>query len=111
MIQTPQQGRQSHVNHGELIAEQVFVFNEHGRQLRETITQFLAGLVLGLCGRLISVLKYENMAKELTLKIKQEQPRACTHGGVGRHELWMRKALINVFIDNVGFVQNEVALL
>ena len=40
----------------------------------------------------------------------QEQPRAGAHHRVGRHQLRMREALVDVLVDDVRLVQHQVAL-
>ena len=48
--------------------------------------------------------------EELLLEAMQEQPRAGAHHRIGRHELRMREALVDVLVDDVGLVQHQVAL-
>src|SRR5450759_2571644 len=50
------------------------------------------------------------MDKQLLLKIEQEQPDPSPIHGVAGHQLRVRKALINVLIDDVRFVQNQITL-
>src|SRR5690606_20943496 len=47
---------------------------------------------------------------QFLFEVVEEQARAGPHDGVGRHQLRMREALVDVLVDDVGLIQNEVAL-
>ena len=48
--------------------------------------------------------------EQFLLEVEQEQPRARAHHRVGRHQLRMREALVDVLVDDVRLVQDQVAL-
>jgi len=48
--------------------------------------------------------------EKLLLEAVQEQPGAGSHHRIGRHQLWMRKALVDILVDDVRFVQHQIAL-
>jgi len=50
------------------------------------------------------------MNKEFFFKIEQKQTHASTVYRITRHQLGMWETLINVFIDDVGLIQNQVTL-
>src|SRR5690606_32485113 len=51
-----------------------------------------------------------DMSEELLLEVEQEQAQAGTCHRVTRHQLRVRKALVDVFVDDVRLVQNQIAL-
>ena len=64
-----------------------------------------------LLGRLLVVaLERVDVDEELLLEAMQEEPRAGAHHRIGRHQLRVREALVDVLVDDVGLVQHEVAL-
>jgi len=50
------------------------------------------------------------MAVKLLFEAMQEQAGSAAHDGIRRHQLRMREAFINILIDDIGFIQNQVAL-
>src|SRR5690606_10093109 len=57
-----------------------------------------------------AVLEHRDVNEEFFLEVVQEQTGARAHDGVGRHELRVREALVDVLVDDVGLVQDQVAL-
>src|SRR5674476_1235090 len=55
-------------------------------------------------------LKRGYVHKQLFLKIEQKQTNPGPIDRVARHQLGVRKTLVNVFVDDVRLVQNQVAL-
>ena len=43
-------------------------------------------------------------------EVEQHETRACSHQRIGRHQLRMRKPLIDVFVDDVGLIQHQLTL-
>src|ERR1700681_2881571 len=106
IVEAPQERCDSNVEHRELFAKHVFVLGEHRRDLHQAVADQPTRLF-----ELPLVVPFErvDVRKELFLEAMQEQPRSRTHDRVGGHQLRMRKALIDVFVDDVGFVQNQVS--
>ena len=50
------------------------------------------------------------MNKELFFKVEQEQSHTSAVHRVAGHQLRVRKAFVNVLIDDVGLIQNQVTL-
>jgi hypothetical protein len=50
------------------------------------------------------------MREQLFLEVEEEQTHARTRDWIAGHELRVREALVDVFIDNVGLIQNQIAL-
>ena len=50
------------------------------------------------------------MGEQLFFEVQQEQAHAGAIDRVTGHELRVRKTLVDVFVDDVGFVENQVAL-
>ena len=48
------------------------------------------------------------MREQLFFEVQQKQANARPINWVTGHQLWVRKTLVDVLIDNVGFVQNEI---
>jgi len=48
--------------------------------------------------------------EQLFFKVVQKQSGTRAHDRISWHQLWMRKALVNVLIDDVGLVQDQIAL-
>jgi hypothetical protein len=48
--------------------------------------------------------------KQFPLEVEQEQTRPRPHDRIRGHELRMGKALVDLFVDDVGFVEDQVAL-
>jgi hypothetical protein len=42
--------------------------------------------------------------------VMQQLPRTGTHDRVRRHQLRMRKTLVDVLVDDVGVIQDEIAI-
>ena len=59
---------------------------------------------------LVALLERLDVAEHLVLEAEQEQPRPRAHHRVGRHQLRMRKAIVDVLVDDVRLVQDQVAL-
>src|SRR5690606_5098612 len=57
-----------------------------------------------------AVFQRGNVDEQLFFEVVQEQTGAGAHDRVGRHQLGMREALVDVFVDDVRFVQHQVAL-
>ena len=51
-----------------------------------------------------------DVREQFFFEVQQEQAHAGAVNWVTRHQLRMRKTLIDVLIDDVGFIQNEIAL-
>ena len=50
------------------------------------------------------------MQKQLFFHAEQHQTATAAHHRVARHQLRVGKALVDVFVDDVGLVQNQIAL-
>jgi hypothetical protein len=48
--------------------------------------------------------------KQLFFEVQQKQAHTSAINRVAGHQLGMREALIDVLIDDVGFIQNQIAL-
>ena len=109
MIQTPQERGNGDVNHGKIIAHDVFVFGkcgcQHGQALGNGFACF--GLFFGCRFRCFQNLY---MAEQFAFQTVEYQTAAATLNGVSRHQLGMREAFVYVFVDDVGFVQYQIAL-
>jgi hypothetical protein len=51
-----------------------------------------------------------DVAEDVFLDLMQEEPRPRSGNRVGRHQLRVREALVDVFVDDVRLVQHRVAL-
>src|SRR5690554_5401927 len=110
VVEAPQQGGNRHVEHGKLFAKHELVLEQQGSQLREAVANVLARVFKNFfvwCG---TVLECRHVYEKLFLEVVQEQAGTGTHHGVGGHQLRMRKTLVDVFVDDVRFVQNQVTL-
>ena len=56
-----------------------------------------------------AVLQGIDVGEQVVLEVEQHQPRTRTHDGIRRHQLRMRKALVDVLVDDVGLGQDQVA--
>ena len=111
MVKAPEQWRNRYVEHREVITQHEFVFQEHGGQLRQTVSDVRAGFLQNLFIGLGSA-RFQNsdVGEQFFFKVEQEQTHAGTVNRVTRHELWMRKTLVDVFVDDVGLIQDQIAL-
>ena len=50
------------------------------------------------------------MAEQLLLESMQEQSRAGPHDRIGRHQLRVWKTVVDILIDDIGLVQDKIAL-
>ena len=58
----------------------------------------------------VLVLERADVDEQFLLEIEQEQARTGAHHRIGRHQLRMREALVDVLVDDVRLVQDQVAL-
>src|SRR5690606_2599147 len=99
------------VQHGELFAQHVLVLQEQRGQLGQAVADALArGGELLFVGLGAAVFQRGDVDEKLFFEVVQEQAGARTHHRVGGHQLRMREALIDVFVDDVRLVQYEIAL-
>ena len=45
--------------------------------------------------------------EQFLFTVEKHQAGSGTHQWVGRHQLRMRKAFINIFVDDIGFIEDE----
>src|SRR5690606_35760212 len=109
VVQTPEQGRNRHIQHREFVTQHELVFHKYGGQLREPITNAVASGFLSLRVDIAALFQYGHVHKKFLLEIVKEQSCACAHDGIRGHELRMWKALVDVLVDDVRLVQNQVA--
>jgi hypothetical protein len=83
------------------------VLREHRRDLHQAVADVAARLLELL---LVVALQRVDVAEELLLEAVEEKARAGPHHRIGRHQLRVRKALVDVLVDDVGLVEDEVAL-
>ena len=107
MAKAPQQRRDRHVEHGELVAQHELLLGEHRRDLRQRVAYHLAAF-FGLFLR--ALFDGMDVAEHFILEAVQEQPRTRTQHRIGRHQLRMRKTVVDVFVDDIRLIQNEIAL-
>ncbi|MNQ92367.1 hypothetical protein D3C85_1077920 [compost metagenome] len=109
MIQAPQQRRDGDVEHRKLFTEHVLVLHEDRCELRQAVANRGAGALVILLGSLaLLVLEHVHVGEQFLFEIEQEQAGACTLHRVGRHQLRVREALVDIFVDDVRFVQDQV---
>ena len=70
----------------------------------------IVALALSIACLFVAVLERLHVHEQFTLEVEQEQARAGAHHRIGRHQLRMRKALVDVLVDDVRFVQHQIAL-
>ena len=92
MVEPPQQRRDRHVEHGELLAQHEFLPGEHRRDLGQVVADDGAALV---ALSLRALLDHLDIAEQLVLEAKQEQARAGPHHGIGGHQLRVREYILN----------------
>src|SRR5690606_31990291 len=98
------------VQHGELFAQHELVLYQYRSQLCQTVADILACCIL--CARVGAAAFFQrrNVHEQFFLEVVEEETSARAHDGIGRHELGMREALVDEFVDDVGLVQDQVAL-
>ncbi|OQA30974.1 MAG: hypothetical protein BWY57_02577 [Betaproteobacteria bacterium ADurb.Bin341] len=106
MVETPEQGRDRHVQHRELLAQHKFLLVENGNNLGQTVPNFLPGTIR----RLVILFDRLDEAKDFPLHAQQQLACPRTHDGIGRHQLRMRETLVDIFVDDIRFEQNQIAL-
>ena len=84
----------------------MFLFDEHRRHLNQALTDDLTRLV----SRLQILFKRFDMGKDFTLHADQQLAGAGAHDRIGRHQLRMREALVDIFVDDVRLIKDQVAL-
>ena len=57
-----------------------------------------------------AIFQNRHIGEQFFLKIEQKQTHAGAIDWVARHQLRVREALIDVFVDDVGLIQNQIAL-
>src|SRR5690606_14359406 len=110
VVGAPQQGGNRHVEHGKLFAKHELVREQQRSQLREAVANVLSCVLKNFfvgCG---TVLERRYVHEEFLFEVVQEEAGARAHDRVGGHQLRMRKTLVDVFVDDVRFVQNQVTL-
>ena len=112
MIEAPQQRGHGHVQHREFVAQHEAVLHENGRELGEALADLLTGTLHGAGGFLVVVatLQRLHVHEQLALEVEQEEARARPHDRIGRHELRVREALVDVLVDDVRLIQDQVPL-
>ena len=106
MIQTPEQRGNGHIEHGEVLAEHVFLLGEDRHHLGQPFANDLTRLFCCL----EVLFQRLDVGKNFPLHGDQQLPRAGTHDRVRRHQLGMRKTLVDVFVDDVRLIEDEIAL-
>src|SRR6476661_7833782 len=111
VVHAPQQRRDGNVEHREVLAQHVFVLQEHRCELGEPVADVRAGLLQRLLVALGRArLERADVHEQLLLEVEQEQAHAGTVDRVPGHQLRMREALVDVLVDDVRLVQDEVPL-
>src|SRR5690606_9321059 len=87
VVQTPEQGSNRHVQHGEFFTQHVLVLQQDWSQLRQVVADLLAGQLLCLGIRVAAVFQSVHVHKQFLFEVVQEQAFASAHGGVRRHQL------------------------
>src|SRR5574343_296779 len=106
VIETPEQRRNGHVEHGKLVTQHELLLVEDRHDLGQTSTNFLARLV----GCLTIFFDHFHERKNFAFHADQQLTGASTHDRNSRHQLRMRKALIDVLVNDVRFKQDQIAL-
>src|SRR5436190_3272067 len=111
VVEPPEERRDRHVEHREVVAQHVLVLEEDRRELGQAVADLRARLLELLVGSLhAAALEDVDVREQLLLEIEQEEPHARPRHRIARHQLRMREALVDVLVDDVRLVQDEVAL-